>query len=106
MTHNGLKDILYQHRGRDHAIPSRVLCDMTGLEDRALRLLIDELIDEGMSIVSVTEPPAGYFVASSREEAQRYSKSLQSRAVKIFLRRRKIIRNASLRVEPEQLSLC
>ncbi len=43
----------------------------------------------------MTEDPAGYFFPASVEEARKYSKSLQRRAVRIFLRRRNIIKNTA-----------
>jgi len=73
---------------------------MLGEDDRAIRLAIEDLIDDGLPIVSATEPPAGYFVPLTLDEAREYTQSLRSRAVQIFLRRRKVIRNAALYLKP------
>lgn len=95
-----VKGIIRSHRGRDSAITADGLVNLLGAGDRAIRKTIEDLIDDGFPVCSVTEPPAGYFFPSSVEEARVYSKALQKRAVRIFLRRRYIIRSAALYYEP------
>ncbi len=96
-----VKDIINNHRGRWLAITGGRLAEIFGFEnDRAIRKAIEDLIDDGFPIYSVTESPAGYFFPSSVEEARQYSKALQKRAVRIFLRRRYIIRSAARYYEP------
>jgi len=101
-----LRIILLRHIGRERAIKAEALAEMFGYrDDRIIRKAIEELIDDDLPVCSVTESPAGYFIAGSREEAERYTKSLRRRAVLIFLRRKKVIRNAGLRVPAEQVRL-
>jgi len=91
-----VKAVLERHIGRGMSITAESLADMFGYEDdRPIRKAIEELIDNGFPVCSVTEPPAGYFFPASVDEAKIYSKSLQKRAARIFLRRRYIIRNTA-----------
>jgi len=62
------------------AITARELSHLTGQPDRKIRLVIEELIEDGLLVVSATEGPAVYFIPISLEEAR-------SRAVEILLRR-------------------
>ncbi len=96
----GLRGILARHEGRAMAITAACLSESTGHPDRAVRLAIEELIDDGFPVVSTTDPPAGYFVPVSIDEARQYTQSLRSRAVMIFLRRRKVIRNTAMYLRP------
>jgi len=101
-----LRGILLGHMGRARAIKAEGLASRLGyFDDRLVRKVIKELIDEGLPVCSITEPPAGFFLASTREEAERYTKSLRKRAVLIFLRRKKVIRNAGLFVPAGQRRL-
>jgi len=91
-----LRLIISRHVGRDKAISADTLAEIFCYrDDRPVRKAIEELIDDGFPVCSVTEPPPGYFFPASIEEARAYSKSLQKRAVNIFLRRRHIIRNTA-----------
>lgn len=101
-----LRDILLGHMGRGRAIKAEELATRLGYsDDRPVRKAIEELIDDGLPVCSVTESPAGFFLASTRGEAERYTKSLRRRAVLIFLRRKKVIRNAGLFVPVGQRRL-
>jgi hypothetical protein len=100
MDKQQLKSILERHEGREMAISSRELSRLMGEEDRAIRLTIEDLIEEGLPVVSTTESPAGYFIPLSLDEAKEYTRSLRSRAVRIFLRSRKVKQNASLYLKP------
>ena len=73
---------------------------MTGHEDRRVRLTIEELIEEGLPVISATDFPPGYFIPLSLDEARLYTQSLRSRAVEIFLRRRKVLKNTALHLKP------
>lgn len=100
LTQNELKYelrlIINRHVGREMAISAGVLAEMFDyFDDRPVRKAIEELIDGGFPVCSVTEPPPGYFFPANVEEARTYSKSLQKRAVNIFLRRRHIIKNTA-----------
>ena len=91
-----LKMVLLQHTGRAKAIKSEALASRFGYDDdRPIRKIIEGLIDGGFPVCSVTGSPAGYFFPADVDEARKYSKSLQKRAVRIFLHRRHIIRNTA-----------
>ena len=99
-TDQELKRVLRRHTGRDNPIKAEVLAGMFGYsDDRPIRKAIEKLIDNRFPVCSVTEAPPGYFCPASVAEARRYTKSLQSRAVRIFLRRRHIIRDTARRLE-------
>jgi len=96
-----VKDILQRHEGRSRAITGKELARMLGYrDDRKIRQIIEELLDDGLPIISTTEAPGGYFIPTSLGEAQRYTQSLQSRATLIFLRRKKVITNTALYLKP------
>ncbi len=96
-----LKAILQHRVGRDNVIGAGDLAERFGYQDdRPIRRAIENLIDDNFPVCSVTERPAGYFFPASVEEARLYSKSLQKRAVRIFLRRRFIIKNTALYYAP------
>jgi len=96
-----LRHILERHIGRGNPITAETLAVRFNLsDDRPVRKAIEQLIDGGFPVCSVTESPAGYFFPASVEEARIYSKSLQKRAARIFLRRRGIIKNTARYYEP------
>lgn len=102
-----LKRILLDHVGREHPVKAELLASHFGYkDDRIIRKAIEELIDEGFPVCSVTDHPAGYFFPANVDEARKYSKGLQKRAAMIFLRRRHIIQNTARHYEKaRQLSL-
>jgi len=91
-----LKLIILRHTGRSNPITARELAERYGHEDdRVIRKLIADLIDEGFPVCSVTDDPAGYFFPANVDEAREYTVSLRRRALRIFLRRRHIIRSTA-----------
>ena len=76
-----LKAILERHKGRGMAITSRELSDLTGQPDRAIRLAIEDLLDEGMPICASTKRPAGYFIVSTLQEKTEYEQTMKSRII-------------------------
>lgn len=106
-----LRHILERHIGRDRAIPGRELAKMLGHhDDRQIRLSIRELIKDGLPIAAATERkenglkklPAGYFLASTWEEARAYAEGEKSRLIEIALRRRDFNRGAALYLKPAE----
>ena len=91
-----LKKVIERHIGRDSAITAGAMSEMFGYQDdRPIRLAIEKLIDDDFPVCSVTEEPAGYFFPSGVEEAKTYTVSRRRRALRIFHRRRHIIRNTA-----------
>lgn len=79
------------NRGRSKAITSRQLSDITGLPDRKIRLIIRELIADGLPVLSATETPAGYYLPETRQEIRQYAQALRSRLIEDARRRRDIL---------------
>lgn len=92
-----LRLILLQHQGRGQAVTGKKLARMLGYRsDRQIRLVIRELIRDGLPVASITKPPAGYFLASSRAEANEYADSIKGRLIEDAYRRRDFRRAANL----------
>lgn len=91
-----LKYILCKHEGSSNPITAKALTDSLHIDDRAVRLLIRELIAEGLPIASSTQSPQGYFLVTNFYEAQRYANSIKSRLIEDATRRRDFNRSASL----------
>ena len=89
-----LLEILKEHQGRNNPITGKELARLFNQnDDRKIRLLIEELIDDGYPIVGATQSPCGYFIAVNIQEVKECTESLKSRAVQIFTRRQKLLRN-------------
>lgn len=91
-----LKDYLEQkHRGHQNAITARELADYMEIPERKVRLIIRELIADGVPIASSTENMKGYFIIETRAEADTYAQSLRNRLIEDALRRRDFRRAAA-----------
>ena len=96
-----LKLILGRHEGRDKAITGKALAEMLGQrDDRAIRETIRELITDGLPVASATEPPYGYFLVMTKQEADNYAAGERSRLIEIALRRRDFRRAAACWLAP------
>lgn len=92
-------------KGRDNARRSNVIADFLNVSERKIRRVIRELIAQGNTILSATEEPAGYFIATTWKEVMHCADVLKARGVDILVRRRDILRAARDKVPPEQLEL-
>lgn len=70
--------------GAENAVSRRELSALTGIEDRQLRRQIAKERRAGVLILSSSESNGGYYRAASREELQRYVRSMQSRCREIL----------------------
>ncbi len=96
-----LKVILMAHEGEARAITGRQLAGGLGQkDDRRVRLIIRELIAEGLPIAANTQTPPGYFVVTTRQEAEQYASSIRRRLIKDALRRRDFRRAADQHLTP------
>ena len=97
--------ILHQlKRGKANALPGRMLAQRLGYkDDRQIRLMIRELIAEGIPIASAVSPPMGFFIAQDKEEVARYLSDLKGRLVEDAYRRRDFKIAARAILQPEQL---
>lgn len=70
----------YIPTGSDNPVTTAQLMQITGISNpRILRREIHDLREKGHVICSSTEPPAGYFIPSDKEEAARFIHSMESR---------------------------
>lgn len=102
-----LLTILQRHRGKDRAITGKRIAAMLGFQDdRAIRQEIRQLISQGIPIASATQPPYGYYIIESPQEAEHYMSQLKSRLVQDAYRRRDF-KKASMNAlsEEKQLAL-
>ncbi len=96
-----LKSILLRHEGKERAITGRELARLFGYkDDRQIRLVIRELISEGLPVASSTESPQGYFVVLTRQEAEEYAQSIKGRLIEDAIRRRDFRRAADQYLTP------
>ena len=96
-----IKSILSRHEGKGRAITGRELAQLVGhRDDRQVRLVIRELIGEGLPVASSTERPMGYFIVSTRQEAEEYALSIKGRLIEDAFRRRDFRRAADWYLTP------
>ena len=87
MSH--LLSLLRLHLGRSEAITGRELARILGQDDdRAIREEIRDLISQGIPIAASTQPPYGYYIVETMDEAEEYMKQLKNRLINDALRRR------------------
>jgi len=83
-----VKEILLNHRGRGRAIKGQEIAQKLGFkDDRQVRLIIRDLIADGIPIASGTESPAGFYLVENKDEADIYMDDLRSRLKEIAIRR-------------------
>ena len=86
---NRILDILCtEATGSSLAIRARTLAARLCLPERELRALIRELIADGHPVASSTQPPYGFFMATTAMERQRYVAQLKSRMAELAARLR------------------
>ena len=91
-----IKNILIKHTGSTNPVTANQLASTLHKDERIIRLIIRELISEGLPIASRTKLPAGYFMVTNFYEARRYAESIKGRLIEDALRRRDFNRSASL----------
>lgn len=92
-----LKNILSRHEGRDNAITSRELSQVTGEPDRTIRLAIRELRADSLPVLSSGE---GYFLPVNWAEVMECAASMKSRLIEDAKTRRDILRSATFYLTP------
>lgn len=87
-----LRDALITCEGEAEAYTLQGLAEYCGCSRRKVEAILEERLEDlGFAIVSGS---AGYWRPQSADEINHYVNSLQSRAVKIFLRKKRVIRLA------------
>lgn len=91
-----LKYILFKHEGYSNPITAKELSAILQQDERRIRLIIRDLITDGLPIASSTQHPPGYFLVTNFYEARKYADSIKGRLIEDALRRRDFNRSASL----------
>ncbi|MFQ5915555.1 MAG: hypothetical protein ACE5JS_20485 [Nitrospinota bacterium] len=98
--------ILLGRRGQDRKIGAKTLACFLGVEERAARKIVEELVVKcGLFVVSTPACGGGYYVPVTLEEAQRCVLSLRSRALHILLRASRLAKSAGMNKLAGQLAL-
>jgi len=108
MQNGELKSSILFHlkHGQENAIKKVDLAKLCGANERAMRLAIRELIDEGYPICGSPHPPHGYFIAATQEELNAELRLLRNGYGMELLHRYKSLKNAgSTLLHPGQLPL-
>lgn len=91
--------------GRPNAITSQELAHRLDTDERSIRLLIRDMIADGVPVASSNAKPMGFFIAETREEAEQYMGTLKSRLVEDAYRRRDFKRASTYLWPERQLNL-
>jgi len=98
--------LYYLRHGQENAARKVDLAKLCGANERAMRIAIRELIDEGYPICGSPHPPHGYFIAASQNEVMAELALLRNGYGMELLRRYKALKNASRSLlHPGQLPL-
>ena len=66
-------------KGRDHARKVRIISSLTGIPEREVQSIVEELRAEGHPIASAVHSPFGYYIPATRAEAEECLAQLESR---------------------------
>ena len=98
-----LQSVLLRHEGPARAITAGELARMFGYkDDRIIRLAIRELIRNGLPVAASTENFPGYFIVTSRQQADEYALSIKKRLIEDAIRRRDFRRAADQWLTPAE----
>jgi len=77
--------LIHEHlyTGAENALTGKTLCQALGINARELTAAIERERREGQPICASTGDPPGYYLAASRDEMERYCRSLYHRAGEI-----------------------
>ena len=96
-----LKFILEHHQGRSSAITRRELRRILDYhDDRKMRLIKDELVKEGLPVLSFTNPPAGYCLPTNWKELSDGLEVLRSYIVDLCILRANLKKAGALYLKP------
>lgn len=81
-----MKDYIFallKSASKDHPMDRRHIAEVTQVPERSIRLIINNLRNEGIRVVSDSES-GGYWIAKNENEYKRFRAEYISRATKIF----------------------
>ena len=76
-----VSELLFE--GAENAITGKIICKNLGISQRDLTAAVEQERRQGKPICASTGKPPGYFLAATKEEMQRYCRSLKHRAQEI-----------------------
>jgi len=89
--------LLENRQGKENAITGKELARLLGeRDDRRIRQIIRELIEEGYPIASSVTGTKGYFMTQTFAEKEEYLAVMRSRLIQDALRRRDYKKSAGL----------
>ena len=92
---NEIIKILEHHHGKESAIRGKELAAIFGQpNDRRVRQVIRELIEDGYPIAASVDGQKGYYMARTKREVDEYLAVLRSRLIEDALRRRDFKKSA------------
>ena len=92
--------------GKEKARTAGELATVLGFkEDRCVRLAIRDLIADGVPIISLVEPPYGYYIADNPEEVTEHLGELRHRALEVLGRYRDLKVASREILQPHQMAL-
>ena len=71
--------VIEECRGRKRAMTAKQIARFAGLNERCVRMVIADLRKRGYAIASAVNPPYGYYLPASLEEARECQAHLWSR---------------------------
>jgi biotin operon repressor len=92
-------------RGRSHAVTATHLAAVTRLSTRSVRAVVAELRRQGYPIASAVQPPYGFYVPATPEEAQECQAQLYSRIRELGITARALDRAFGQHVPGRQMVL-
>ena len=95
---------LYLRRGKHNAIRGEKLAKLLGHpNDRQIRIVIREMISNGIPVAASVGKPMGFYIADNYEEALEYMAVLRRRCIENAVRRRDFKKACLTYLEPKQL---
>ena len=92
--------------GKENARKGKDFARLLGFkDDRPVRLALRELIEDGVPIISLVEPPYGSYIADNPEEFLEYLEKLRHRALEILGRYADLKIAGREVLQPSQLAL-
>jgi len=92
--------------GKENARTGKELAKILGSkDDRPVRLVIRDLIAEGLPVASSVTPPFGFFIVNSLDEVKDYMRVLKGRLVQDAYRRRDFKLASKEILQPHQMVL-
>ena len=97
--------VVERARGRNRAVTASHLAAVTRLSTRSVRAVVAELRRQGYPIASAVQPPYGFYVPATPEEAQECQAQLYSRIRELGITARALDRAFGAHLPSRQMVL-